>query len=338
MTDNKLIIKEVNRSAVKLFKIDDISINRDSVIEVTHNSEINELVKITIAEKNPQKRTILLKEQINEPVDDFDKQKFTSRDLFLQVNTALIETEEHEPRIILVLHDITQIKTLERIRSDFIANVSHELKTPVTSILGFVETLKDGAIDNTKDTMEFLDIIQAQSQRLDAIIRDLLSLSELESFENTKIDMDDHSLDELVSSALKICHKRIIGKNTDIQILFPRDLKIRVNPTLFEQALINLIDNAVKYCPEKSTITIYGETFQDYTLIKITDDGLGIPEKDIPRVFERFYTVNTARSRELGGTGLGLAIVKHIILAHKGEINLNSPVGKGTEFIIRIPS
>lgn len=337
VTDKNLITREVNKSAAKLFKIDGISVNRDSLLQVTRNSEINELAELTRAEKNPQKRTILLKERINEPADGFNNQKFTSRDLFLQVNTALIETEEHEPRIILVLYNITQLKTLERIRSDFVANVSHELKTPVTSILGFVETLKDGAIRNTKDTKEFLDIIQSQSQRLDAIISDLLSLSKLESFENTKIDIKNHNLEDIVSSALKICRKRSKEKNTDIQILCSKDLKIRVNPTLFEQALVNLIDNAVKYCPPKSTITVSGESFPDYTLIKITDNGPGIPEKDIPRVFERFYTVNKARSRELGGTGLGLAIVKHIILAHKGEINLNSPADKGTEFIIRLP-
>ena len=338
VTDKDLIIKEVNRSAVKLFKIDDISINKDSLVQVTRNSELNELAEITILEKTPQKRTILLKEQINEPSDGFDNQKFTSRDLFLHVNTAIIETEDHDPRIILVLHDITQIKTLERIRSDFVANVSHELKTPITSILGFTETLKSGAINNKKDTIEFLDIIQSQSHRLDAIIKDLLSLSKLESFENTKIDMEYCKLKEIVSSALKICRIRIKEKNTDIQILFPKNLIIRANSALFEQALVNLIDNAVKYCPPKSTITVFGESFPDYTLIKITDNGPGIPEKDIPRVFERFYTVNKTRSHELGGTGLGLAIVKHIILAHKGEINLNSSAGKGTEFIIRIPS
>jgi len=123
----------------------------------------------------------------------------------------------------------------------------------------------------------------------------------------------------------------------DIQYSYTDNLKISVNSRLMEQAFINLINNAVKYCPEKSEIAIFGESSDNYTLIKIADNGPGIPGKDIHRVFERFYTVNKARSRELGGTGLGLAIVKHIILAHKGEININSSVGMGTEFTIKIP-
>ncbi len=336
VVDKNFIIKDINNAALELFKAD--SARGKSLIQVTLNRELIETAEKTLLEKSSQNRTIHLKEQFNNKSDEFGNNKFTSRDIYLQINTAIIETEDLQTRIIVVLHDITQIKTLERIRKDFVANVSHELKTPVTSILGFVETLKDGAINNSQDTHEFLDIIESQSRRLDTIIRDLLSLSKLESFENTPLDLADITLAASVSSAFKNCSKRIQAKDIVTEMLFPENLLIKVNPSLFEQALINLIDNAVKYCPEQSTITISGEAFKDYTLIKISDNGPGIPGKDIPRVFERFYTVNKARSRELGGTGLGLAIVKHIILAHRGEINLVSSQDSGTEFIIRIPS
>ena len=289
-------------------------------------------------EKYSQNKTILLKEQITVTADKFDNQKFSSRDLYLQVNTALIETEDHQIRIIIVLHDITQLKSLERIRKDFVANVSHELKTPITSILGFTETLQDGAIDNKKDRIEFLNIIQYQSRRLDLIIKDLLNLSALESYENTEIELEEQRLSDIVASAMEACQKGIYDKKINIKLVYPDDLTIRVNSRLMVQALINLINNAVKYCPDKSIINIKGKKLTEYTLIRVSDNGPGIPGIDIPRVFERFYTVNKARSRKLGGTGLGLAIVKHIVLAHKGEIKINSSEGKGTEFIIRIPS
>ncbi len=336
--DGDFIIKEVNMAALHLFKIDAKAVYGSSLIQVTRNSELNELAEKTILGKSSQGKTLLLKEQINIPEDEFENHHFTSRDLYLHVNTSYLETEDGDMRIILVLHDITQIKTLERIRKDFVANVSHELKTPVTSILGFVETLKEGAINNRKDALEFLNIMQAQSQRMDSLISDLLSLSALESFENTEVKMGIHSFPELVSSAVKVCSARIEKKETDVRVVYPDDLTLRVNAILMEQALVNLIDNAVKYCPVKSTVTISGERFTEYTLIRVSDNGPGIPDADMPRVFERFYTVDKARSRELGGTGLGLAIVKHIVLAHKGEISLKSPDGGGSEFIIRIPS
>lgn len=338
VVDRNFIIKEVNTAALDLFKVDEDSVCGNALIQVTRNSELNELAEKTIQDKASHGKTLLLKEQVNIPEDEFGNHKFTSRGLYLQVNTSYLETEEHDIRIILVLHDVTQIKTLERIRRDFVANVSHELKTPVTSILGFVETLKEGAINNRKDTLEFLDIIQAQSRRLDSIIRDLLSLSTLESFENTEVATGLYSFPEIVSSAVKVCSREMEKKKIDIKIVHADDLKLRVNSILMEQALVNLIDNSVKYCPPGSCVTISGEKFTDYILIRVSDNGPGIPGTDIPRVFERFYTVDKARSRELGGTGLGLAIVKHIVLAHKGEISLKSSEGKGSEFIIRIPS
>lgn len=337
VTDENSIIKDINQAALDLFKFANNPLQEVSLIQLTRNSELNKIAEKTYKKKKSQYQTIVLKEQIQGSADKYENQKFTSRDLYLEVNTSLIQTENHSTRVIMVLHDITQLKTLERIRKDFVANVSHELKTPVTSIMGFVETLQNGALNNKKDSIEFLNIIQSQSRRLDLIIKDLLSLSALESFENTEIQLEEHRLADIVSAAIKICQNSIENKKTNINISFSNDHIVKVNSTLMEQALVNLISNAVKYCPVKSTIRIKGEIFPDYSLIRVSDNGPGIPESDIPRVFERFYTVDKARSRELGGTGLGLAIVKHIILAHKGEIRLVSSTKKGSEFIIRIP-
>ncbi len=336
VVDGDLLIREINASALHLFATVEKAASGCPLLQVTGSTVLEELAAVTVQEKSPQKKKLFLKEMIP-PEDEFGNHKFTSRDLCFQVHTSYLITEGSDTRVILVLHDVTQIETLERIRKDFVANVSHELKTPVTSILGFVETLKNGAINNPKDTKEFLDIIQTQSQRLDAIIRDLLSLSTLESFENTDVETVDLLFSEVVSSVLKVCRPKMEKKRIKIRLHYSEGFTLKANALLLEQAFVNLVDNSVKYCPPGSTITLRGGTFPDYSLIRISDNGPGIPASEIPRVFERFYTVDKARSRELGGTGLGLAIVKHIILAHKGQISLNSGIGKGVEFIIRIP-
>ena len=336
VTDSTMVVKEINTAALRLFKIDKRKAVGNHLSEITGNSELQDLASATLQSKIGQKKELLFKEHIPSE-DKFDNHKFTSRNLYFQVNTSYIESGDNDIRMILVLHDITQVETLERIRKDFAANVSHELKTPVTSILGFVETLKNGAINNRKDTLEFLDIIQEQSQRLDAIIKDLLSLSALESYENMDVETEYLLFSEVVSSVLKICSRRIKKKGIEVRINYSEDFRVQANSLLLEQALVNLVDNSVKYCPPGSTITLKGAQFPDYSLIRLADNGPGIPEKDIPRVFERFYTVDKARSRELGGTGLGLAIVKHIVLAHKGQISINSSTGKGVEFIVRLP-
>lgn len=336
VTDSTMVVKEINTAALRLFKIGKSKGVGSRLSEITDNGDLHDIASETLQLKSGRKKKLLIKEQIPSE-DKFDNHKFTSRNLYFQVNTSYIETGDNDIRMILVLHDITQVETLERIRKDFVANVSHELKTPVTSILGFVETLKNGAINNRKDTLEFLDIIQEQSQRLGAIIKDLLSLSALESYENMDIETEPLLFSEVISSVLKICSRKIQRKNIEIRVNYSEDFTAQANSLLLEQALVNLVDNSVKYCPPGSTITLKGAQFPDYSLIRLADNGPGIPEKDIPRVFERFYTVDKARSRELGGTGLGLAIVKHIVLAHKGQISINSSRAKGVEFIIRLP-
>lgn len=244
---------------------------------------------------------------------------------------------------LLVFNDITRLKRLERIRKDFVANVSHELKTPVTSIKGFIETLKDGAIDDPEAARRFLDIMDQQSSRLGAIIDDLLTISRLEQNGDVSISKEDTLLQELLSSVENLCTEEARKKKTVLEFACPPGLTAHINPGLLEQALANLVFNAIKYSPEKAKVSVAlnlenrPENGEKGLVCVVTDNGPGIAEKHRSRIFERFYRVDNGRSREQGGTGLGLSIVRHIALAHGGTVSLKSAEGSGSAFTIRVP-
>ncbi len=230
------------------------------------------------------------------------------------------------------------IGRLEGIRRDFVANVSHELKTPITSIKGFVETLLEGAASKPEDARRFLGIIAKQADRLNAIIEDLLLLSRLEQ-ENSKpsISVTDCRLKGVLQAAIQVCCLQAEEKGIAVALHCPDDLSARVNAPLIEQAVVNLVDNALKYSePGKSVEVKSGQTASE-TLITVTDHGCGIETEHLPRLFERFYRVDKARSRKLGGTGLGLAIVKHIVQAHQGRVEVESTPGVGSSFTLVLP-
>lgn len=239
---------------------------------------------------------------------------------------------------VIVLHDITRLHQLEIVRRDFVANVSHELRTPITSIKGFVETLRDGGIHSLEDTEKFLGIIARQTERLNSIIEDLLTLSELEQTERGNIGIEFTQLKNVMHGAIAICEPKASAKDVQINLQCDEDLKAKINAPLLEQAVINLIDNAVKYSEAKSSIEISVKAEDTAITISVTDHGCGIEKVHLPRLFERFYRVDRARSRELGGTGLGLSIVRHIILAHGGKVSVESVPGKGSTFSIFLPS
>ncbi|MFA6142642.1 MAG: ATP-binding protein [Candidatus Omnitrophota bacterium] len=232
---------------------------------------------------------------------------------------------------LVVIHDVTEVRRLETVRSDFIANVSHELKTPLTSITGFIETLLEGALDDKENSREFLKIIQEHAARLNSLVNDLLSLSHLESKEIT-LDKKDINLHRLTEEVILGFKSQLRKRNVEVSNELPVGLLIRADRDRIEQVLTNLIDNAIKFNKEKGRVRIYGQAVDGKTKITIEDSGMGIPEKDIPRIFERFYRVDKARSRELGGTGLGLSIVKHIVELHEGEVGVESAEGFGSKF------
>jgi len=258
---------------------------------------------------------------------------------FLLVKSSRIEQGAGQ---LLVFNDITRLKTLERIRKDFVANVSHELKTPVTSIKGFIETLKDGAINDPAAANRFLDIMDQQSSRLGAIIDDLLMISRLEQNDRVVIPKEPTMLRVVMDNVKNLCQEEAQKKQTSLTFICPDDARCLINPGLLEQAITNLVLNAIKHSPEKRKVEIQAwiekdAAGKDRLICTVRDDGIGIPEKHLARIFERFYRVDPGRSREQGGTGLGLSIVRHIALAHGGTVSVESAEGAGSTFRLDIP-
>ncbi len=238
---------------------------------------------------------------------------------------------------VLVFHDVTEMRRLEKIRKDFIANVSHELRTPASSIKGFAETLSAGAINDKKRAKEFIKIIEENSDRLVRLIEDLLDLSKIES---GKVDMKlkPCSIYAIVKKVTKQVEVQAKKKCVVIEDKISSSVsEVLADEVFIAQAFLNLIDNAVKYTDENGMVSILAVEEKDFIKIEIKDNGIGISEKDLPRVFERFYCADKTRSRELGGTGLGLSIVKHIVEGHGGQVTIESVLGQGSTSIFTIP-
>jgi two-component system phosphate regulon sensor histidine kinase PhoR len=252
--------------------------------------------------------------------------------------TRLLDGRGEDLGALVVLYDITRLHKLEIVRKEFAANVSHELKTPITSIKGFVETLLDGKLKDREETKRFLAIIAQQTERLNAIVDDLLSLARLEqSIEREEISLANHKLLPVLQSAVSACTKAAAAKEIDLRVECSAGLEAQLNPQLLEQAVINLIDNAIKYSDSRSEVRINASLQGGEIVISVEDQGCGIEGQHLPRLFERFYRVDKARSRALGGTGLGLAIVKHIAFSHKGRVEAESEPGRGSTFLILFP-
>ncbi len=241
-------------------------------------------------------------------------------------------------KTILVFHDVTRLKGLERIRTDFIANVTHEIRTPLTAIIGFAETLQQGALENREVADRFLATIRENAERLNRLVDDLTTLSVLE-LQEARLQLEEVSLEEAIDQILLVADGRAARKN----ILIRKDIPARL-PCIFAdhdrlaQILINIIDNALKFTPEGGVISLTAfPEGKEFLALNISDTGPGIPEADIPRLGERFYRVDRTRSRELGGTGLGLSIVKHLMKAHGGRLKIMSILGKGTTVALSFP-
>jgi two-component system phosphate regulon sensor histidine kinase PhoR len=237
------------------------------------------------------------------------------------------------------LNDVTALRRLETVRRDFVANVSHELKTPITSIKGFVETLLDTRERDAQETERFLGIVLRQADRLNAIIEDLLNLSRIErDAEAGDIALEQGALRAVVAAALQSCETQAQTRGIRLVSECDAGLAAWFNGALLEQALVNLIDNAIKYSPAGAEVRVEAAEQDGSVVIRVRDWGSGIEAKHLPRLFERFYRVDKARSRKLGGTGLGLAIVKHIAQAHKGQVFVESAPGAGSTFSLHFPT
>ena len=243
---------------------------------------------------------------------------------------------------LLVMNDVTSLRRLENVRRDFVANVSHELKTPVTSIKGYAETILDSDLEDIDKRREFLEIIVRQSDRLGAIINDLLDLSRIEQeSQEEDLQLTSSSIKNVLDEVVQVCLLRAEEKNLTIDLNCPEELEAPIYAPYLEQAVANLLINAIKYSNPDSRVELRGETRQrnglEMIAITVRDYGAGIGKEHLPRLFERFYRSDKARSRKLGGTGLGLAIVKHIAQAHNGTVTVESEPGKGSSFTILLP-
>ena len=316
-------ILRFNQAAGELFDVDPSEAKNRSIQEVTRNIQMVRFIRETLSNQQTAEQEIVLHER---------------EDRFLQAHsTPLLDFESKIIGVLVVLNDITRLKRLENIRNDFVANVSHELKTPITAIKGSVETLQEGALKSVEDTKRFLGIIIKHTDRLHAIIEDLLNLSRIEQeAEKHQIVLEELSLIQILKEAISICQDKASKKKSEIELICDPNLTAQINAPLLEEAMINLIDNAVKYSQPNGQILVKARVEEGEVILEVRDQGCGIPPEHHARVFERFYRVDKARSRELGGTGLGLAIVKHIVQAHGGRVTLESTPNQGSTFPIRL--
>ncbi|MBI5213565.1 MAG: HAMP domain-containing protein [Nitrospirae bacterium] len=322
LTNERGEILLLNPSVRKLFLIDSSPEGRKP-LEVIRNNAIQEIVDRVLNEN---------REVVTQEVNISIPEQKT-----IMVNGAPIVKDGIIEGAVFVFHDITELKRLEDIRKDFVANVSHELRTPISSIKGYAETLLDGKVDSEDNVKEFLGIIYQDSNRLANLIDDLLDLSKIESGK-MKMEFEPLEILPIVNRCVNVLEKSAKDKSLPIKLDIPPDLpKVLGDHKRLSQVFLNLLDNAIKYTPEGGSITASIVSKEKVVQVDISDTGIGIPEKDLPRIFERFYRVDKARSRELGGTGLGLSIVKHIVQAHNGQVWVQSTLGQGSTFSFTIP-
>jgi two-component system phosphate regulon sensor histidine kinase PhoR len=321
--DNDKRLISINQAAAKMLEVNVSEVQGKSIQEVVRITSLQDFVAKALRVMGPVEEEIFLQ---------------NGGEKFLQAHGATLhDAQGNAVGAVIVLNDMSRIKRLENIRREFVANVSHELKTPVTSVKGFVETLLEGALRVPEDAVRFLNIISKQVDRLNAIIEDLLLLSKIEQYEGKKeIELEEGKLKDVLESAIEFCEAKATEKNISIDLSCGDDVFARINPPLLEQALINLIDNSINASEPNTSIRVEVEQTEKEFTISVIDQGCGIEKEHLLRLFERFYRVDKARIRKMGGTGLGLAIVKHIAKAHGGNVSVESEPGKGSKFSIHL--
>jgi PAS domain S-box-containing protein len=318
--EERIII--INQAAKILFGIPKVTQNRDCLWEKVRNEKLCSSVREII---NTQ------------ATKTFEMELSTPEKKLLQARISPIQIDKSTHGILLVFYDITELRKLENTRKEFVANVSHELRTPLASIKGYVETLLDNSSIDREHVKEFLTIIMKHTQRLDNLIKDILELSKLDSHD-LKIELHRLNISPCLENIFSHYKEHCIQKGQTFELIMPPCIPmIETNEYILHQLLTNLLDNAIKYTPKGGRISLKIEPINGYLLFEVSDTGIGISREHIPRIFERFYRVDLARSREMGGTGLGLSIVKHIVNLHHGSIKVESTPGSGSKFIITLP-
>ena len=323
LIDSKGYIHVVNRKFISMFGNTAKDYKGHLYYDVLDNETIHETVQKTfLYEKNVKDAYI-------------HKKGLDTR--YLEIVGAPIFDERNMLKgAVVVLYDITELKKLEIMRKDFVANVSHELKTPITSIKGFAETLLESDMDSEAERNDFLNIIYTESHRLQLLIEDLLTLSKLEK-ENFPLVLTKTDLNALVEEVIPVIKQKAEEKQLSLSYHMEKRITITADKERVKQIFINLLDNAINYTPSHGKVHLNVTTDDEWVYIRVTDNGIGIDQKALDRIFERFYRVDKARSRNTGGTGLGLAIVKHIVEVHEGDIEIESELNKGTTIQVYLP-
>jgi len=322
LLDRSQKIYLANRAFKILFGLK-VELRGKTILEVLRLHELEELV---------------LRVQAEGQVFDYEVKLPDLTERWLRVNASVISNSAGEREgMILVFHELTRLKQLERAREEFVANVSHELRTPLSLIKGYVETLLDGARNNPEVAERFLKIIERNTSRLDLLIQDLLSISALESG-RIKLNLQPMDLRLVADKVLGDLYAKADDKQVTLANALPL-LPVHADANRLDQVFANLVDNAIKYGRLNGKVTVSGRKLDDGRVeVCVQDDGPGIPPESLDRVFERFYRVDKARSRDQGGTGLGLSIVKHIVQAHGGEVWARSEPGKGASIFFTLPA
>ncbi len=315
-------IRLMNERLKEYLKVEDEPVGRKP-LEVIRNIEIQEIVDKSLKiKKGLESREIFV---------------LVPDEKILSIHATPIINKGNTEGSVLVFYDITELRRLEKIRQDFVANVSHELRTPISSIKGYAETLLDGALDDKENARDFIEVIHSDSERLASLINDILDLSKIESGQ-LKLILSPISIIPVIKKVIKLLDKQSKTKGIKVDLVIPKILpKVIADKERIARVILNLLDNAIKYNTLNGNIIISFRENKRSIKLSIADTGLGIAEKDIGRVFERFYRVDKAGSCELGGTGLGLSIVKHIVEVHNGEVFVQSILGQGSTFSFTIP-
>lgn len=319
LVDNEGRLTWINTNAVHLLCIDSKQIGK-KLVEVLNNYSLLDSIDTVLKERRPKRQEIVLRTVQGEKI--------------LQVNLVPVLTPDriYQPDVLVVLNDISELKRLQQVRQDFVANVSHELKTPVATISGFAETLVSEGKENPDTVREFSQIIYDEAQRLSKMIAAMLELSRLESGYQ-ELNQENFKLLDIVNTAVTIVRKRVPSGIITVEASTEfADLTVLADRDMIVQAVINLLENALNHSPEGTPVLVKIEMLRDDVRVSVIDQGEGIPEKDQSRIFERFYRVDKARSRKTGGTGLGLAIVKHLIENNRGKVGVKSTPGSGSTF------
>ncbi len=315
---------DVNRAALQMLGVRSGEARGRDMLEVIRNARLADLMRRTLAGR--------------EAVVEGDVTLLAGRERHLQVHGSVLRAGPRIKGALLVLTDVTRLRQLETLQREFVANASHELKTPVTSIKGFAETLAGEEVD-AEHARRFTRIIARQAEQLGTLVDDLLELTRLEyDGERTPLERRAVEVAPLLDGAMEQCAAEANQKDIRIRAACPPGLRADLHPVLFQRAVANLVDNAVKYSPGHSAVELAAEAVGTDLLVRVSDQGPGIAPEHQERIFERFYRVDKSRSRKLGGTGLGLSIVRHVAHAHGGAVTVESEPGRGSTFRLRVPS